>query len=105
MVRAVTLRLLGAIPVLLLVALGIFLLLHLAPGDAATLLASEDASAEDLQYMRALWGLDQSLPEQFLRFLGNAATLEFGRSFRYAEPVTALIAQRFPATLELALVA
>jgi hypothetical protein len=104
MLRAILLRLAGAIPVLFLVACGIFALLHLAPGDAASLLASSDAGPEDVERLRVLWGLDQPLYVQFGKFLLNVAHLDLGTSLRYQQPVIAMIAERLPATLELAVV-
>ena len=104
MLRAILLRLAGAIPVLFLVACGIFCLLHLAPGDAASLLSSTDAGPEDVERLRALWGLDQPLYVQFGKFLLNVAQLDLGTSLRYQQPVVAMIAERLPATLELAVV-
>ncbi|HEV7339014.1 MAG TPA: ABC transporter permease [Bosea sp. (in: a-proteobacteria)] len=105
MLRAIVYRILGSIPVLLLVAFGIFALLRLAPGDAASALAPEDATEADLERLRAQWGLDRPLPVQFLYFLGNVARLDFGQSYRYHAPVSELIAERLPATLELAVIA
>src|SRR5947207_15367064 len=102
MLRAILLRLAGAIPVLFLVACGIFALLHLAPGDAASLLASSDAGPEDVERLRVLWGLDQPLYVQFGKFLLNVAHLDLGTSLRYQQPVIAMIAERLPATPELA---
>ena len=104
MLRAILLRLAGAIPVLFLVACGIFSLLHLAPGDAAALLSSTDAGPEDVERLRALWGLDQPLYVQFGKFLLNVAHLDLGTSLRYQQPVIAMIGERLPATLELAAV-
>jgi ABC-type dipeptide/oligopeptide/nickel transport system permease component len=104
MLKAILIRLAGAVPVLLLVACGIFALLHLAPGDAASLLASSDASQEDIDRLRALWGLDQPLYVQFGTFLYNVGHFDFGTSLRYQQPVAAIIAERLPATLELAAV-
>ena len=104
MLRAILLRLAGAIPVLFLVACGIFSLLHLAPGDAAALLSSTDAGPEDVERLRALWGLDQPLYVQFGKFLLNVAQLNLGTSLRYQQPVVTMIAERLPATLELAAV-
>jgi ABC-type dipeptide/oligopeptide/nickel transport system permease component len=104
MLRAILLRLAGAIPVLFLVACGIFALLHLAPGDAASLLSSGDAGPEDVERLRVLWGLDQPLYVQFGKFLLNVAQLDLGISLRYQQPVIAMIAERLPATLELAAV-
>src|SRR5436190_12354702 len=104
MLRAILLRLAGAIPVLFLVACGIFALLHLAPGDAASLLASSDAGPEEVEKLRLLWGLDQPLYVQFGKFLLNVAHLDLGTSLRYQQPVIAMIGERLPATLELAAV-
>jgi ABC-type dipeptide/oligopeptide/nickel transport system permease component len=105
MLRAIFYRILGAIPVLVLVAFGIFALLRLAPGDAASALAPEDASEADLQRLREQWGLDEPLPVQFIHFLGNMMRLDFGMSYRYNAPINDLIADRLPATLELAVIA
>ena len=95
-------RLAGAAIVLLLVACGIFALLQLAPGDAATMLAPEDASAADLALLRTQWGLDQPLVPRFGVFLLHLARLDLGVSLRYQEPVARLIGERLPATVELA---
>lgn len=105
MVRSILLRILGAVPVLLLVAVGIFAMLRLAPGDAAAMLAADDASEEDMERLRQQWGLDQPIFVQFGYFLVNAVRLDFGVSFRYGEPVLDIILQRLPATIELALTA
>lgn len=104
MLKAILLRLAGAIPVLLLVICGIFALLHLAPGDAASMLASSDAGPEEVEKLRLLWGLDQPLYVQFGKFLLNVLHLDLGTSLRYQQPVVSMIAERLPATLELALV-
>ena len=104
MLRAILLRLAGAIPVLFLVACGIFALLHLAPGDAASMLASSDAGPDEVEKLRQLWGLDQPLYMQFGKFLLNVAHLDLGISLRYQQPVIAMIVERLPATLELAAV-
>ena len=98
-------RLVGTIPVMLLISLFVFLLLHAAPGDPADMLIPDQASAQDIAEARQRWGLDQPVLVQYWRFLVSALTLDFGRSFKYDEPVMALVAQRFPATLELALFA
>jgi ABC-type dipeptide/oligopeptide/nickel transport system permease component len=104
MLKAIVLRLVGAVPALVLVTAGIFVLIHLAPGDAASLLAPDEAGEAEVARLRALWGLDQPLIVQLGRFLFNVAHLEFGTSLRYQQPVISLIAARLPATLELALV-
>jgi len=98
-------RLVGTVPVILMISLFVFLLLHSAPGDPADILISDQASPEDIEEARRRWGLDQPVLVQYWRFLTSALTLDFGRSFRYDEPVLSLIMERFPATLELAFLA
>ena len=98
-------RLVGTVPVVLLISLFVFVLLHAAPGDPADMLIPDQASAADIEEARRRWGLDQPVLVQYWRFLVSALSLDFGRSFKYDEPVMALVAQRFPATLELAICA
>ena len=98
-------RLLGTLPVLLMVSLFVFLLLHAAPGDPADILIPDQATAQDVAEARQRWGLDQPVMVQYWRFLSSASMLDFGRSFKYDEPVMSLILERFPATMELALLA
>ena len=78
-----------------------FFLLHLAPGDAAQVLAGESGAAtpEYMEALRRQFGLDQPLYVQFLRYLGNLVTFDLGYSFRQSLPVSELILQRLPATL------
>src|SRR5262249_47037882 len=95
-------RLLGTIPVLVLVTLLVYGLLHLAPGDPASLLLPESATDADVAEAKARWGLDQPFYLQYFYFLANAARGDLGRSFRFAQPVSELIASRLPATVELA---
>jgi peptide/nickel transport system permease protein len=102
MTRYLLQRLLGTIPVLLLVTFLVYGLLHLAPGDPASLLLPEDATPEDVAEMRRRWGLDQPFVVQYVYFVANAVQGNLGRSFRFAQPVTELIATRLPATIELA---
>ena len=69
MIRSLILRLLGAVPVLLLIMLGIsFILLRLAPGDAATLMASENATPAEIASLRSKWGLDLPFRSNFSIF-------------------------------------
>lgn len=98
-------RLVGTIPVIFMISLFVFLLLHAAPGDPADILIPDQATAEDIAEARKRWGLDQPVLVQYWRFLVSAVTLDFGTSFKYDEPVLSLILQRFPATLELAFLA
>lgn len=77
-----------------------FFLLQLAPGDAASVLAGEAGSAtpEYLAALRQQFGLDQPLPVQFAKYLGNILTFDLGHSFRHGMSVWRLIADRIPAT-------
>jgi len=93
-----------AIITLFILSLTIFLVVRLT-GDPVTLLAEPGARAEDLDRVRAEWGLNRPLPVQYLSFLYNIATGELGKSFNYEMPVSQLYFQRLPNSLELALAA
>lgn len=95
-------RIIATIPVVVLISLLVFLLIHAAPGDPADLLLSEEASPADIADARRRWGLDQPIYIQYLHFLANIASGDLGMSFRYADPVIGLIGERLPATIELA---
>lgn len=97
-----------ALPFTLLgVSLVTFLFLRLIPGDAITarLGTSTALSPEQLQRMRAYFGLDEPLPVQYLSWLGSLLRGDAGYSVRSGQPVTAEIAARLPVTIELALAA
>ncbi len=98
-------RLAGTIPVLLLISLLVFLLIHAAPGDPTLLLLGEETNAAEVAKAKERWGLDRPLYIQYLKFLTAAVTGDFGKSFKYAEPVTSVIRTRLPATIELAIFA
>jgi peptide/nickel transport system permease protein len=98
-------RLLLLGPVLFGVSLASFGLLQLVPGDPALVLAGEEATEEVLARIRQEHGLDRPLPVQFLVYLGNVARGNLGISIQSRQPVATLIAQRFPFTLTLALLA
>ena len=97
-------RLIQAMVVMLTVAFIAFMLFQYV-GDPVTNLLGQDATAEQRQKLRADLGLDQAFPIQLAGFLGNALQGEFGLSLRQGRKVSALIAERFPATVELAAVA
>jgi ABC-type dipeptide/oligopeptide/nickel transport system permease component len=103
MTSYLTQRLAGTIPVLLLISLLVFLLIHAAPGDPTLLLLGEETNAAEIAKAKARWGLDQPIYVQYLKFVGSASIGEFGKSFKYAEPVVDVIKARLPATIELAL--
>src|SRR5260370_8738915 len=90
-------RLVAALPVIFGIIVLNFLLIHLAPGDAASVLAGESGAATP-EYMDALrhkFGLDQSLGMQFLTYVSNMAHLNLGYSYRNETDVSILILHRF----------
>ncbi len=97
-------RLLQAVIVMVTVAFLAFLLFQFV-GDPVLILLGQDATPEQVAALRAALGLDRSFIVQFGHFLWNAAQGEFGISLRQGAQVSRLIAERFPATLELALAA
>jgi ABC-type dipeptide/oligopeptide/nickel transport system permease component len=97
-------RLAGTIPVMLLISLLVFSLIHAAPGDPTLMLLGEETNAEEVAKAKERWGLDQPLYVQYVKFLWSALKGEFGKSFKFAEPVTSVIKTRLPATIELAIV-
>ncbi len=105
MIRFILQRLLLAIPVLLGVSIGVFLMLEFVPGDPATVLAGDNASAQTVEQIRRELGLDQSLLVQYTRFLDRLLHGSLGKSIRTNREVTIEILDRFPYTLELALAA
>lgn len=99
--RLVGQRLLKAIPLILAIVICNFILLKLAPGDAADVLAGEAAAgtAEYLAELRARFGLDQPVYMQLWNYILKLVTLDLGFSFRHNLPVLSLILDRLPATL------
>lgn len=98
-------RLMAAVPVMLVVALSVFLLLRLAPGDPATIIAGDMADAEQVANIRAALGLDQPIYSQFFIWMGNLLQGDLGTSLISQTPVTSMIAQRLEPTISLALAA
>ena len=97
-------RLLNAIMVMLVVAFLAFLIFRVA-GDPVELMVNELSTQEDRDRLRESLGLNDSFLTQYVRFVVNAAQGNFGISFRNGQEVLGLIAQRFPATMELVLIA
>lgn len=96
-------RLLATIPVLAVVAVLVFLLLRLTPGDPAAILAGEAASPQQIEQIRKHLGLDKPIVVQFGIWVGHLVTGDLGESFYYKTTVTSLIAHRLEPTLSLAL--
>lgn len=98
-------RLAGALGIVLGVALLTSLLIHLVPGDPIELMLGESATAGDRAALRASLGLDRPLHQQLLGQLGRLARLDLGDSLYSRRPVSAVVAERLPATIELAVAA
>jgi peptide/nickel transport system permease protein len=95
-------RLLLSLAVLLFAALGVFLLLHLMPGDPVLMYAGPDASPEVVAAVRTAMGLNRPLAAQFIPWIAHAIRGDLGRSYASGIPVRDLVLARLPATLELA---
>jgi ABC-type dipeptide/oligopeptide/nickel transport system permease component len=92
-------------PTLLGVAAIVFVLLRVVPGDPIAMMIPPGASSADIDRLRAFYGLDRSIPEQFITWFGQAFSGNVGRSISLHQSVFELVLARLPATLELALVA
>jgi peptide/nickel transport system permease protein len=93
-------RLAGAVPRLLLISGLLFGLLQIPPGGPADIYAADPAASPDaVARLRALWGLDQPLPVQYLHWLLNALQGDWGRSYSEHRPVVTVVLERVPATL------
>jgi peptide/nickel transport system permease protein len=98
-------RSLAALPTLLLVAIAVFLLMRLIPGDPAQLMLGDAASAEEVQALRRSMGLEDALPMQFLHWSGAVLAGALGRSITNGESVLPLILSRFGVTAVIVLLA
>jgi peptide/nickel transport system permease protein len=94
-------RSLQSLLLILLATFVVFLLLHITPGDPATIILGEQATPEQIADLRRSMGLDRPLPEQYLRFLTNAVRGDFGISIRAQRPALEYVLERLPATLQL----
>jgi peptide/nickel transport system permease protein len=103
MLRFLLHRLLATIPVLLVVAVVVFLLLRLTPGDPAAVIAGDAATSEQIEHIRESLGLNRPLVVQFGIWFGNALRGDLGESFFFRKSVAELIAQRVEPTVALAL--
>lgn len=95
-------RIIATIPVMLIVAIVVFLMLRLTPGDPAAVIAGDNASPADIAMIRKSLDLDQPILFQFIHWLGGILTGDFGQSFFFKKSVASLIADRIEPTLALA---
>lgn len=98
-------RLLQLIPTLFFVSIIIFSLQQLLPGDPALVMAGEERDPAVLEQIRRQYRLDQPVPVQYVYWLAGVLTGDLGESMRLKEPVLTLVLQKFPVTLQLALMA
>jgi ABC-type dipeptide/oligopeptide/nickel transport system permease component len=96
-------RALYTLPVIWLVVSTVFLLIHFVPGDPIQQMLGEGAPASDIQITRHLYGLDVPLTQQYFNYWKGVLRGDLGQSFRFNQPVTQLIARRYPFTLQLTL--
>jgi peptide/nickel transport system permease protein len=101
-IRFLAQRLLATVPVLLVVAVVVFLILRLTPGDPAAVIAGDNATPENITKIRESLGLEKPLVAQFGIWLGQVLQGNLGYSYYLNKPVTELIAQRLEPTLSLA---
>src|SRR5947208_9356098 len=105
MARLVLHRVAAIVPVLLLVTLGVFALLHLTPGDPIDTMMAESADATVKAHLRAELGLDQPIYVQYAQWMGRVLRGDLGRSIRNGEPVIENVGRRIRPSLQLAAMA
>ncbi|NMB15659.1 MAG: ABC transporter permease [Firmicutes bacterium] len=98
-------RVLGLIPVLILVAVVSFLLIHIIPGDPAAVMLGTDATPQEVEKLREDLGLNEPLHVQFYRWISRVLRGDLGDSFFMGRPVTVALLERLPATILLAVAA
>jgi peptide/nickel transport system permease protein len=104
LLRRIAWRLGQAVPVLLVVSVIAFMIMHLLPGDPAVVIAGPEAGAEAVERIRQQLGLDRPIPEQLVVWLSHLARGDFGRSLMLNQSVLQAVAERLPVTLSLTLV-
>ena len=101
MLRYVAIRLAQLVPVVVLASIGIFLIIHLVPGDPVVTVTGLDASPEQMARVRTELGLDRPLPIQYFDWLGRVVAGDLGTSIVSQSQTSALIVDRMPATIQL----
>jgi peptide/nickel transport system permease protein len=97
-------RLALAVPMLLGMSIIVFLIVHLVPGDPAHAILGLNATPELVSQLQSRLGLDRPLPVQYLDWLGGVLHGDFGTDYSSSAPISELLSQRLPVTIELALV-
>src|ERR1700752_4097956 len=97
-------RLLATLPVMLIVAVVVFLMLRLTPGDPAAIISGDNANSEQVDLIRNRLGLDEPIFTQFFIWLANILRGDFGESFFFKKTVAELIASRLQPPLALSVV-
>jgi ABC-type dipeptide/oligopeptide/nickel transport system permease component len=105
MFRYLSRRVLYTLPVVWLVVSLVFLLIHLVPGDPILQMLGEGAPATDIEAARHAYGLDVPLGQQYVHYWKGVLRGDLGSSFRFSQPVSRLIMQRYPYTLQLTMAA
>jgi peptide/nickel transport system permease protein len=109
MIRFIIRRILFSIPLLLGIATLVFFVIHIAPGDPMEMLMNQYQrnvpDPETIAAFRLKYGLDDPIHVQYIKWLQNCFTGDLGESFRYHRPVTSLIAERIPFTIQLTFLA
>jgi ABC-type dipeptide/oligopeptide/nickel transport system permease component len=103
--RRLSARILTTLVTLFGVAVIVFVVIRIVPGDPVAMMLPPGATAADIDRLRALYGLDRTIAEQFLIWLGGVMQGDFGTSITTRQPVLPLVLGRLPATLELAVMA
>jgi peptide/nickel transport system permease protein len=103
MFRYLGFRVLQLIPIMIVTSIGVFLMIHLVPGDPVLTVTGLEASAEQMERVRYEMGFDRSLPVQYFDWVGRVFEGDLGKSLVSQKPTIELIADRMPATIQLTL--
>ena len=98
-------RLLVAVPTVILISMFVFALQKLLPGDPVLVMAGEDRNPEVIEYLREKYRLNDPIPMQYLYWMGDVLRGDLGMSLRTRQPVLALIGEKLPVTIQLAVMA
>lgn len=102
MIRYILKRLISAIPVLLIVSIMSFVIIQLVPGDGASVIAGQDATVDEVEFVREQLGLNQAWPTRLVEWVTGLAHGDLGYSYILKRPVADAIIERLPVTLSLA---